>query len=353
MSRRRAGVVVAVLIAARLFAGIATTGAVKAQTGVTVQVQAPAVARTGEEAVITATFRSETAQAALLDVEVRLPNGARVAQRFEDGHSLAPETPVTLRLAWSVPPAAERGVYLISTGVFAPGWGELRHWQDVAAELVVAAPGEPPVPLPSGPVFPFLTLPPGTSLPDGATCAAAVRRNTWEPRPENTLPNHTTPDQLALDPWYDLAPAALEDIFPRIDGAFTGTTDEILQWGACKWGFDLDTVRAVAAGESSWRQDFVGDEGHTFGILQVKASVHGGTHPWSALSTALNVDYALAWRRACFEGDFHWVPDEAHGDEWGCIGLWYTGDWHSPAAEQYIARIRRYLDERAWLAYGF
>ena len=40
----------------------------------------------------------------------------------------------------------------------------------------------------------------------------------------------------------------------RVDGNFTGTTDEILQWGACKWGFDEDLVRAIAATETWWKQ---------------------------------------------------------------------------------------------------
>jgi len=45
----------------------------------------------------------------------------------------------------------------------------------------------------------------------------------------------------------------------RIDGNFTGTTDEIIRWGACKWGFDEDIVRAVAVNESYWRQSQLGD----------------------------------------------------------------------------------------------
>ena len=37
-------------------------------------------------------------------------------------------------------------------------------------------------------------------------------------------------------------------------GNFTGTTDEIIQWAACKWGFDEDTLRAQVAKESYWMQ---------------------------------------------------------------------------------------------------
>ena len=42
-------------------------------------------------------------------------------------------------------------------------------------------------------------------------------------------------------------------------GNFTGTTTEIFQWAACKWGIDEDTLRAVAVQESDWHQSAVGD----------------------------------------------------------------------------------------------
>ena len=42
-------------------------------------------------------------------------------------------------------------------------------------------------------------------------------------------------------------------------GNFTGTTDEIIQWTACKWGIDEDVVRAQAAKETYWFQKNVGD----------------------------------------------------------------------------------------------
>ena len=48
---------------------------------------------------------------------------------------------------------------------------------------------------------------------------------------------------------------------PRINGDFTGTTEEILRWAACKWGIGQDIVFAQAAVESWWRQDNLGDWG--------------------------------------------------------------------------------------------
>src|SRR5947209_15932883 len=64
-----------------------------------------------------------------------------------------------------------------------------------------------------------------------------------------------------------------------------GTTEEILTWGACKWGLDADVVKAVAVQESDWRQSTVSDESTnpqdcvggatppcptSFGIMQLK-----------------------------------------------------------------------------------
>jgi hypothetical protein len=43
-------------------------------------------------------------------------------------------------------------------------------------------------------------------------------------------------------------------LLPRVDGQFTGTTDEILQWAACKWGLPDNLLRAVAVVESTWFQ---------------------------------------------------------------------------------------------------
>jgi hypothetical protein len=43
-------------------------------------------------------------------------------------------------------------------------------------------------------------------------------------------------------------------LLQRVDGQFTGTTDEIFQWAGCKWGLSDDLLRAVAVRESTWYQ---------------------------------------------------------------------------------------------------
>lgn len=216
---------------------------------------------------------------------------------------------------------------------------------------------------PAGASVTFETLPPGSALPSGDDCAARVGRGGWEPRPENATANETIePARVPIDGGDERAQQLLA---PRIDGNFTGTTDEIIQWSACKWGFNEDQVRAQVAQESWWRQDAVGDYTtrvtlcasmgleapcyQSVGLLQVKGSVHDGTYPAASNSTAFNVDYALAWRRACFEGSFSaWVLAEARGDEWGCTGLWFSGRWNDSGARDYVARVRRNLESRVW-----
>ncbi len=232
------------------------------------------------------------------------------------------------------------------------------------------APSPSPTPLPTSLTTigngGFITLPPGSPLPSDAECAARVQRSSWEPRPDNTTANHTnvylqghrlTGSYLARYSGYE----------QRVTGNFTGTTDEILQWGACKWGFDVDTVRAQAVQESYWHQSTLGDckggtvpETHgcqSVGILQVKGAnlppTHPGTWPYAFQSTAFNVDYVLAVRRACYEGLETWMGNGYHtGDQWGCIGRWFSGDWYGGSLS-YIASVKNILAKKEWLQPGF
>jgi len=198
----------------------------------------------------------------------------------------------------------------------------------------------------------FQTLAPGSSLPSGDECAGRVRRSSWEPRPENWTPNHTTPGGYRINRIDGADSRGQSLLAPRIDGNYTGTTDEIIRWASCKWGFDEDHIRAIAHTESSWYMTTAGDQGASKGLIQIKASVHDGTFPWSVQSTAFNLDYALAWKRAVFEGYMSdWVPPEARGDEWGATGLWCSGDWSSRWCGGYIPLIQYWVDNKPWLRY--
>jgi hypothetical protein len=109
----------------------------------------------------------------------------------------------------------------------------------------------------------FSTQPVGawSSLPSGARCAQSITRSTWEPRPENAAANRTVPDpqavhaSLAARPRGSTYDAHWDGwLLPRVDGQFTGTTDEIIQWAACKWGISDNLLRAQAVRESTWYQ---------------------------------------------------------------------------------------------------
>jgi hypothetical protein len=206
----------------------------------------------------------------------------------------------------------------------------------------------------------FTTLLPGSPLPSDTECAARVRYSSWEPRLENTTANHTN----VYAQGYRLAGSYLAQYGyqQRVTGNFTGTTDEIIQWGACKWGIDEDIVRAQAVRETVWRQSFLGDCNggrangcDSIGILQVKGAndppTHPGTWPYAALSTAFAVDYTLATWRNCFEGKETWLGNGYHaGDEWGCVGRWFSGDWYGNS-QGYIAAVKNIEANKVWLSF--
>ena len=230
----------------------------------------------------------------------------------------------------------------------------------------------------------FNTLPSGTKLPSESECATRVRQYAWEPRPDNTAANHRVPtaQQISqLAPWgpaIGVDPRA-DTLRRQITGDFTGTTDEILQWVACKWGIDEDIVRAEAIVESYWHQSQLGDwttkrsycppgtwngEGcyQSYGILQVKYFYFQSTWPMSHDDTAFNAEYVYAVIRTCFEGWTTYLndltpasgyPRYQAGDIWGCVGRWFSGGWYSPGAINYINNVKNHLANEDWFQPGF
>ncbi|HEY6793764.1 MAG TPA: hypothetical protein VI248_03665 [Kineosporiaceae bacterium] len=219
----------------------------------------------------------------------------------------------------------------------------------------------------------FTTRPAGSALPSGEQCAQWVRAVAVPPeiKAVNDVPNASSG-------------APLKDatgLLSRVDGSFTGTTEQILRWVACKWGIDEDVVKAQAAVESSWRMDTRGDwntdearcaPGHglgvdgregacpeSFGLLQIRYPFHRIAFPGAITSTALNVDYAYAQWRDCFEGNQTWLNSVEHGstygagDLWGCVGVWDADHWHTAAADKYSDKVKGALEHKAWTADGF
>jgi hypothetical protein len=225
-------------------------------------------------------------------------------------------------------------------------------------------------------------------LPDDAAAAAEVHYSTWEPMPGNTEYNHVMPTNLKLKPASNASqaydPRWNTYIISRITGHFTGTTDEIFQWAAAKWGVPDNLLRAIAFVESTWNQsthgDYVRDRalcppGYqdmdpcplTFGIVGIKTTDWPGIFPWNHDSTAAAVDVLAGWLRGCYEGWAWWLRGTGNGshgvyhagDIWGCVGAWYSGEWYdgSPTTpstgEHYIAQVQFWLQRRVWLEAGF
>jgi hypothetical protein len=217
----------------------------------------------------------------------------------------------------------------------------------------------------------FSTLAPGAKLLSESSCAARVRYSNWEPRPQNYAQNHRTPKRsLVVRKHPDFNATWNAKFRPRISGNFTGTTDEIIQWAACKWGLSDEMLRAEAVDESEWRMNVESDferraNGHctlgdhrdpcptSFGILQIKwyynpdANPKNNSYPMSKNMTAFSLDYTAAMLRGCYEG-WQYFGNKSRGDLWGCMGAWYSGSWHDSGANSYIARVKHYFDTKPW-----
>jgi len=169
----------------------------------------------------------------------------------------------------------------------------------------------------------------------------------------------------------------------RVTGGFSGTTDEILQWVAHKWGIPEDVVRAVAVNESYWHHlwrpgnglgdrhtvfdqspypDFsriagTGDVYQSLGIMQIKwtpEGLHQGTEPLRWKSTAFNVDYWGAVVRYYYDGLCYWCgPDYSAGQEWASIGAWYSPSPWATSSTAYVQSAKTHTTQRPWTRPGF
>jgi hypothetical protein len=74
----------------------------------------------------------------------------------------------------------------------------------------------------------------GFHLPSDQDCAARVQRDPndqQEARPEKAAANQFVPDRVVMPVWKDFTAKANQQFVSRIDGHFTGTTEQILDWG--------------------------------------------------------------------------------------------------------------------------
>jgi hypothetical protein len=233
----------------------------------------------------------------------------------------------------------------------------------------------------------YSVLPAGSKLPADEACAKGASDDTLEVVPQNAPENDFMPRASDLATFKSAASkgegGAPGSYLTRVDGQFTGTTDAILKWASCKWGFDENVTRATAVNETHWRQTEIGDVGNgtSLGILQIKSSDYPSTcesvassqntadvtNPdcYSYLSTAFAADYKLAQQRACFEGQIDYLASETppsgypaypNGSPeemmWGCVGWWYSGHWFDSGALNYISQVQGYLSAQTWLQPG-
>lgn len=254
----------------------------------------------------------------------------------------------------------------------------------------------------------FQTLPSTAALPTGAQCAAMIPA-TPETVAANASFNHTTASasQLASYAASGYTVDSRDDYtqYKRAGGQYTGSTDMIMRWAACKYGIDEDVVRAQAWVESKWQQGGAGDERTsqsecvqgTFSALwdttidepdgsavtcpgccfqswsawQTKVFYEWMTWPQIMRSTSFAADYRYADQRACMDGAYTSYysagaqqpntyasdvatykanPTQANTDRvlWGCIGMHFSGAWYDSAANTYIGEVQSALSSQPW-----
>jgi hypothetical protein len=222
-------------------------------------------------------------------------------------------------------------------------------------------------------------------LTDAAAAAEVVP--SAESRPPNSGPNSYVPTaaqlqafRTAVDAWGRTTVRA-NPYNAYVTGDFTGTTDEIIQWAAAKWGIPVDWLRGEYMEESHWCQNMLGDLTtvspqvyseyppqarvpntdevyESMGITQVKwipdGTVGAGTEPLRWESTAFNVDYQAAYLRFSYDnpnnargiyGDSTYQQDET----WNSLGSWFNPyPWANSGQLQYVSDVQHQLEYHTW-----
>ncbi|PWU22680.1 MAG: hypothetical protein C5B48_09850 [Candidatus Rokuibacteriota bacterium] len=236
-----------------------------------------------------------------------------------------------------------------------------------------AAPKPAPKPVPR----PITSWRAPGSLPLSDAAARALVTPRPEIRPANTAANHYVPSAAELAAFHGAG--SFNPLERYVTGGFSGTTDEILQWGAHKWGIPEDIVRAVAVDESWWKQSGMGDrvDGvnaalypaqsridadsvyQTLGIMQIRwapdGSLHPGTEPLRWKSTAFSVDYWGATVRYYYDGRCDWCGSGyGPGQAWESVGAHYDPyPWRNSGMLSYIGWVQGHVADRTWAKPGF
>jgi hypothetical protein len=145
----------------------------------------------------------------------------------------------------------------------------------------------------------------------------------------------------------------------RIDGNYRGSTDQIIQWAAYKWGLDPQLLRAVAAVESWWHMYTVGDGGHAYGLYQIDVRYHC-CQQIAQNDTAFNADYYGGMLRSYYDGTQTWLGTvsgngsryAAH-DLWNSVGYWASGRWNTSNGWTYVGKVKADLSQQVWFGQWF
>ena len=318
---------------------------------------------------LSATTRSDVARNVLVDLEAYSSSGQKVFQFWWDNQSFAAGQSKTLSTNWAVPSSLAAGTYTLKVGLFGAGWGPLVTWNDSAGTITVGVvdddhidDGRAATPATAATAAVVVGKVHDVAGRCGVADAAPSARPGCVPpreiRPENAAANANR----AAAPTPTPAPTGP---FSRVDGDFAGTTDEIIQWAACKWGIDEDIARAQVIKESYWYQSANGDNGESWGLGQVRDTAHQSAFQYSVnarTSSAYNLDYTYASWRACYEGVYTWFNTVerngtyAAGDVWGCIGIWFSGRWYvnnDAYLNQTGDSVRWHYNNKTWLTTNF
>jgi hypothetical protein len=190
--------------------------------------------------------------------------------------------------------------------------------------------------------------------------------------------------------------------FANVDGAYAGTTDDIVRVYACKYGIDEDVVRAQGMTESHWTQGEPGDQRNSqsqcvngsftalwnttitepdgstvscsnccfqsWSLWQTKVYYEYSSWPMIMQSTPFAADFRYADQRSCMNGDYSQYFQNQGGNTyasditnfqagasgaqdrmlWGCIGMHYSGGWYDSGAQSYITETKNHLAAADW-----
>ena len=196
--------------------------------------------------------------------------------------------------------------------------------------------------------------------------------------------------------------------FTWITGQYTGSTEMIFRFVACKYGIDEDAVRAQATTEhNNWRQWNAGGDLRTdpalcqradvnlfnlmcagccfqsWGDMQIKVYYEYMTWPMVNYSTIFGAEYRLATQRACMNGDQSpyfagrnttydedaeaYLTDpygtsihpfnnpitgsQATNMDWmllGCLSSYQSGGWWDTDAQNYLGALLSHWKNRDW-----